>query len=40
MTTAFCLDPVQLPPECEALWAEVRGFIAEELGAGLWGAEK
>src|SRR6202051_5221710 len=29
-------DPLDLPPECEALRGEVRGFIADELGAGLW----
>ncbi len=34
--SAFRFDPVELPPECEALRAEVRGFIAEELAAGLW----
>jgi acyl-CoA dehydrogenase len=32
----FRFDPVELPPECEALRREVRGFIADELGAGLW----
>jgi acyl-CoA dehydrogenase len=36
MTAAFRFDPVELPPECEALRAEVRGFIAWELAAGLW----
>jgi alkylation response protein AidB-like acyl-CoA dehydrogenase len=34
--SAFRFDPVELPPECEALRAEVREFIAEELAAGLW----
>jgi hypothetical protein len=36
MSAAFRFDPVDLPPECEALRAEVREFIAEELAAGLW----
>src|SRR5215467_7815418 len=34
--SAFRFDPVELPPECEALRAEVREFIAGELAAGLW----
>jgi acyl-CoA dehydrogenase len=34
--SVFRFDPVDLPPECEALRREVRGFIADELGAGLW----
>ena len=34
--SVFRFDPVELPPECEALRAEVREFIAEELAAGLW----
>jgi alkylation response protein AidB-like acyl-CoA dehydrogenase len=36
MTAAFRFDPVELPPACEALRAEVREFIAGELAAGLW----
>jgi alkylation response protein AidB-like acyl-CoA dehydrogenase len=36
MTTPFRFDPVELPPECEALRAEVRAFIADELAAGRW----
>jgi alkylation response protein AidB-like acyl-CoA dehydrogenase len=36
MSTAFRFDPVALPPECEAVRAEVRAFIAGELAAGLW----
>jgi alkylation response protein AidB-like acyl-CoA dehydrogenase len=36
MGTAFRFDPVDLPPECEALRTEVREFIAGELAAGLW----
>jgi hypothetical protein len=28
MSTAFRFDPVELPPECAALRAEVRAFIA------------
>ena len=38
MYPAFRFDLVELPPECEALRAEVREFIAEELAAGLWTA--
>jgi hypothetical protein len=34
--SAFRFDPVELPPECAALRAEVREFIAAELAAGLW----
>ncbi|HXP05958.1 MAG TPA: acyl-CoA dehydrogenase family protein [Stellaceae bacterium] len=34
--SAFRFDPVELPPECEALRREVRAFIAGELAAGLW----
>src|SRR5262252_3994212 len=36
MSAAFRFDPVELPPECSALRAEVREFIAAELAAGLW----
>ena len=32
----FRFDPVDLPLECDALRREVRGFVADELGAGLW----
>jgi hypothetical protein len=38
MSTAYRfdrVDRVELPPECEALQAEVREFIAGELAAGL-----
>jgi alkylation response protein AidB-like acyl-CoA dehydrogenase len=34
--SGFRFDPVELPPECEALRSEVREFIAGELAAGLW----
>ncbi len=34
--SAFRFDPVELPPECEALRQEVREFVAKELAAGLW----
>ena len=34
--SVFRFDPVELPPECEALRAEVRAFIADELAAGRW----
>jgi acyl-CoA dehydrogenase len=36
MTAVFRFDPVELPPECTVLRAEVRKFIAGELAAGLW----
>src|SRR5215472_13198191 len=36
MSSAFRFDTVELPPECQALRAEVRAFIAGELAAGLW----
>ena len=36
MSAAFRFDPVELPPECSALRAKVRAFIAEELAARLW----
>src|SRR5215831_120143 len=36
MSSAFRFDTVELPPECEALRAEVREFIAGELAEGLW----
>jgi acyl-CoA dehydrogenase len=38
MSTPFRFDPIELPPECEALRREVRGFVAEELAAGHWRA--
>jgi len=34
--SVFRFDPVELPPEGEALRAEVRAFIADELAAGRW----
>jgi acyl-CoA dehydrogenase len=34
--SAFRFDPVKLPPECVALRAEIREFIAGELAARLW----
>jgi acyl-CoA dehydrogenase len=36
MSPPFRFNPVELPPECEALRAEVRAFIAGELAVGLW----
>ncbi len=36
MSTPFRFDPVELPPECEALRREVRAFIADELAAERW----
>ena len=35
MSTAFRFDSVELPPECGALRAEVREFIAGELAVGM-----
>ncbi len=32
----FRFDPVDLPPECERLRAEVQGFVAAEKAAGRW----
>jgi alkylation response protein AidB-like acyl-CoA dehydrogenase len=34
MTTNLQFDQIRLPPECEALRAEVRAFLAEEIAAG------
>ncbi len=34
MTTNLQFDPIRLPPECEALRAEVRTFLADEIAAG------
>src|ERR1700737_2125924 len=36
MSAAFRFDSIELPPESEALRAEVREFIVGELAAGLW----
>jgi alkylation response protein AidB-like acyl-CoA dehydrogenase len=36
MTGPFRFDLVDLPPECDALRARVRAFVAQELAAGLW----
>src|ERR1700709_67900 len=33
MSTDLQFDPIRLPPECDALRAEVRAFIAEEVAA-------
>jgi alkylation response protein AidB-like acyl-CoA dehydrogenase len=38
MSTPFRFDPIELPPECEALRREVRAFVAAELAAGHWRA--
>src|SRR5258707_3965349 len=38
MTTPFRFDPVELPPECEALRRDVRAFLAAEVAAGRWRA--
>ena len=34
MSATLEFDPIRLPPECEALRAEVRAFLAEEIAAG------
>ena len=34
MNTELTFDPIRLPPECAALRAEVRAFLAEEIEAG------
>src|SRR3974390_137268 len=34
MTTSLSFDPVRLPQHCEALRADVRAFLAEEISAG------
>jgi acyl-CoA dehydrogenase len=34
MTTSLSFDPVRLPRQCEALRADVRAFLAEEIAAG------
>ena len=34
--SAFRFEPIELPPQCEALRAEVREFVAGELAAGHW----
>src|SRR4029077_10721584 len=34
MSTELRFDQIRLPPECEALRAEVRAFIAQEVAAG------
>jgi acyl-CoA dehydrogenase len=40
MTAAFRFDPVELPPECAALRAEVREFVAGGTGGRAVGAEQ
>lgn len=39
MAQRLQFDPIELPPECEKLRAEVREFIAAELGSGSEGRE-
>jgi alkylation response protein AidB-like acyl-CoA dehydrogenase len=34
MAADLRFDPIRLPPECETLRAEVRGFLAQEIAAG------
>jgi alkylation response protein AidB-like acyl-CoA dehydrogenase len=36
VTQFFRFDPLDLPPECEALRGDVRAFLAEEHAAGRW----
>ncbi len=38
MSMPFRFDPIALPPVCEALRAEVRAFLAEEVAASRWRA--
>ena len=40
MSTDLQFDPVRLPPECDALRAEVRAFIAEEVAAGTFAPDR
>ena len=34
MSTDLQFDPIRLPSECDALRAEVRAFLTEEIAAG------
>jgi len=36
MSAAFRFDPIELPPEYDALRRQVREFVASELAAGAW----
>src|SRR5436305_8817807 len=40
MTAALRFDPIRLPPECEVLRKEVRGFLADEIAAGTFDPHK
>src|SRR5260370_7500926 len=40
MTTGLRFDQIRLPPECEALRAEVRSFIAQEVAAGTFDPDR
>ena len=40
MSTDLQFDPIRLPPECDALRAEVRAFIAEEIEAGTFAPDR
>ena len=39
MSTSFKFDPVDLPPECKELRAEVRAFLKAEIAAGTFSPE-
>ena len=40
MSTDLRFDQIRLPPECDALRAEVRAFIAEEVAAGTFAPDR
>jgi acyl-CoA dehydrogenase len=40
MTAALRFDPIRLPPECEVLRRQVRGFLADEIAAGTFDPHK
>src|SRR5258707_5840752 len=40
MPTGLRFDQIRLPPECEALRAEVRSFIAQEVTAGTFDPDR
>ena len=40
MASELRFDPIRLPPECQALRAEVRAFLAEEIAAGTFDPDR
>jgi hypothetical protein len=40
MTAELRFDQIRLPPACEALRAEVRSFIAQEVAAGTFDPDR